>query len=167
MMLRMVASYSLGHYSPIIHKVSFDRQLHMLTRKYRVGNGVYQPQTIKLQAQSSNNKDSEGFKLSAWLSPYTRGGVLVWSTSLLVIPVVCYRFLVLQGLDELQVGAYVGALFVLITCLLWALSYAVRISNKDMTYAKQLRDYDNGVLQNRLNELIDEEINALMDEKEQ
>ena len=33
-----------------------------------------------------------------------------------------------------------------------------------MTYAKQLRDYENAVLKKRLEELGDDEINALMDE---
>lgn len=33
-----------------------------------------------------------------------------------------------------------------------------------MTYAKQLRDYENAVLQKRLEELGDDEINALMQE---
>ena len=35
-----------------------------------------------------------------------------------------------------------------------------------MTYAKQLRDYENAVLQKRLEELADDEINALMEEIE-
>jgi len=35
-----------------------------------------------------------------------------------------------------------------------------------MTYAKQLRDYENAVLQKRLEELADDEINALLEEIE-
>jgi len=35
-----------------------------------------------------------------------------------------------------------------------------------MTYAKQLKDYENAVLQKRLEELADDEINALMEEIE-
>jgi cytochrome c-type biogenesis protein CcmH/NrfG len=35
-----------------------------------------------------------------------------------------------------------------------------------MTYAKQLRDYENAVLQKRLEELADDEISALMEEIE-
>jgi hypothetical protein len=38
------------------------------------------------------------------------------------------------------------------------------VANKDMTYAKQLRDYENAVLQKRLDELADDEIDALMEE---
>ena len=63
-------------------------------------------------------------------------------------------------------GAYVGAIFVLLTNLLWASTYIFRVANKDMTYAKQLKDYENAVLQKRLEELADDEINALMEEIE-
>ena len=35
-----------------------------------------------------------------------------------------------------------------------------------MTYAKQLRDYENAVLKKRLEELADDEIQALMEEIE-
>jgi cytochrome c-type biogenesis protein CcmH/NrfG len=35
-----------------------------------------------------------------------------------------------------------------------------------MTYARQLRDYENAVLQKRLDELADDEIQALMEEIE-
>lgn len=54
----------------------------------------------------------------------------------------------------------------LLSNLLWASTYVFRVANKDMTYAKQLRDYENAVLQKRLEELADDEINALMEEIE-
>jgi hypothetical protein len=89
---------------------------------------------------------------------------VVWSILLITIPIVIYNYLTAAGLANEQVGAYVGASFVLITNLLWASTYIFRVANKDMTYAKQLRDYENAVLQKRLEELGDDEINALMDE---
>lgn len=46
----------------------------------------------------------------------------------------------------------------------WASTYVFRVASKDMTYAKQLRDYENAVLQKRLEELNDDEIDALMAE---
>jgi hypothetical protein len=65
------------------------------------------------------------------------------------------------------VGAYVGAIFVLVSNLLWASTYLFRVATKDMTYANQLRDYEDAVLQKRLEELADDEINALMEEIEE
>ena len=100
-----------------------------------------------------------------------------------------YKYFVSTGLEETTVGAYVGAIFVLLSNLLWASTYIFRVANKDMTYAKQLRDYENAgsylyslsiyvsylltmtilliVLQKRLEELADDEIDALMKEIEE
>ena len=39
-----------------------------------------------------------------------------------------------------------------------------RVANKDMTYAKQLRDYENAVIQKRFEELNNDEVDALMEE---
>lgn len=112
------------------------------------------------------NKNSDKFEISAWLNPNTRGGVIVWCILLTSIPVACYQYFVSTGMESNTVGAYVGAIFVLLSNLLWASTYVFRVANKDMTYAKQLRDYENAVLQKRLEELKDEEIDALMQEIE-
>lgn len=124
-----------------------------------------------MQLSASNEGEVEtaadGFDPAAWLNPNTRGGVLVWAGLLTLIPVGFYNFFVSTGMEETTVGAYVGAIFVLLSNLLWASTYIFRVANKDMTYAKQLRDYENAVLQKRLEELADDEINALMEEIEQ
>jgi hypothetical protein len=111
-------------------------------------------------------EEKQGFDISPWLSTNTRGGVLVWSALLTLIPIGFYYYFIGQGLEDTTVGAYVGAIFVLLSNVLWASTYIFRVANKDMTYAKQLRDYENAVLQKRLEELADDEINALMEEIE-
>ena len=93
------------------------------------------------------------FDLSAWLNPNTRGGVIVWSIILVLVPVGFYNYFVSTGMEETKVGATVGAVFVLLSNVAWASTYIFRVANKDMTYAKQLRDYENAVLQKRLDEL--------------
>ena len=70
-------------------------------------------------------------------------------------------------MEPTKVGGYVGAIFVLLSNVLWASTYIFRVANKDMTYAKQLRDYENAVLQKRLEELDDDEIDALLEEIEE
>lgn len=121
---------------------------------------------LHMAGDSTSSSSSSGFDASAWLNPNTRGGVIVWSIILITIPVGFYNFFVAQGLDSDKVGAYVGAIFVLLSNVLWASTYIFRVANKDMTYAKQLRDYENAVLQKRLEELADDEIDALMQEIE-
>ena len=88
----------------------------------------------------------------------------MWSCLLLVIPFGINNYLVSTGLEEAKVGAYVGFSFVVLSMVGWASTYLFRVANKDMTYAKQLKDYENAVLQKRLEELADDEIQALMEE---
>lgn len=113
---------------------------------------------------ASTDAEAERFDLAAWFNPNTRGGVIVWSCLLLVIPFGINNYLVSTGLEEAKVGAYVGFSFVVLSMVGWASTYLFRVANKDMTYAKQLKDYENAVLQKRLEELADDEIQALMEE---
>lgn len=123
---------------------------------------------LKSSEQNSVNLNNDEYEggLKAWLSPNTRGGVLVWSVILTILPVGFYNYLVSTGLEDTKVGVYVGTSFVCLTLVLWASTYIFRVATKDMTYAKQLRDYENAVLQKRLDELADDEIVALMEEIE-
>ena len=113
---------------------------------------------------STDTEEADRFDLAAWFNPNTRGGVIVWSGILLVIPFGINNYLVSTGLEEDKVGAYVGFAFVVLSMVGWASTYLFRVANKDMTYAKQLKDYENAVLQKRLEELADDEIEALMEE---
>jgi hypothetical protein len=74
-----------------------------------------------------------------------------------------YNVIVKSGINEVRAGATVGASFVLLICVLWASSYLFRVANKGMTYAKQLKDYDDAVLQKRLEELSEGEVAALLE----
>lgn len=107
-----------------------------------------------------------GFDAVAWLNPNTRGGVIVWSVILTLIPIAGYNVLVSGGMDPDKAGSDVGAGFVALSMVGWASTYIFRVANKDMTYATQLKDYENAVLQKRLEELEDDEVTALMEEIE-
>lgn len=48
----------------------------------------------------------------------------------------------------------------------WTLTYIFRVANKDMTYAKQLKNYEDAVLAKRLEELAEDEVQALLEEVE-
>lgn len=51
------------------------------------------------------------------------------------------------GVDPLQAGNAVQLLIVLGLTLGWISTYVFRVSNKEMTYAKQLQDYESKVLE--------------------
>lgn len=51
------------------------------------------------------------------------------------------------GFDPLQAGNVVEVIVVLGLTLGWVGTYIFRVSNKEMTYAQQLRDYEDKVMQ--------------------
>jgi|TARA_B100000524_G_scaffold294708_1_gene169377 hypothetical protein len=95
----------------------------------------------------------------------TKGGVIFWSIVGTVIPFVVYNFLLdTMGYDVVTAGNIVLVGFVGSSIVAWTASYVFRVATKDMTYAKQLRDYENAVIQKRFEELNGDEVDALMDE---
>lgn len=61
-------------------------------------------------------------------------------------------------------GNIVLVLFVGSSIVAWTASYVFRVATKDMTYAQQLKDYENAVIQKRFEELNTDEVDALMSE---
>ena len=118
------------------------------------------------ETDTSPEKSKTNFDLEAWFNPNTRGGVIVWSIILAILPIVLNNKLVESGMDADEVGVYVGFAFVCVSMLGWASTYLLRVASKDMTYATQLREYENAVLKKRLEELADDEIRALLEEIE-
>nr|CAB3474557.1 unnamed protein product [Digitaria exilis] len=70
----------------------------------------------------------------------------------------------LLGVDPLQAGNVVQLLVVLGMTVGWISTYMFRVANKDMTYAKQLRDYEK---QKRLESLSEAELQALLEQVEE
>ena len=77
-----------------------------------------------------------------------------------------YLVLQLVGLDSMNAGIWSQVLLVSVL-VVWVFSYLTRVLSKDMTYDKQLRDYEEAVLQKRLEELTPEELATLQAEIEQ
>ncbi|MEM9005816.1 MAG: DUF3007 family protein [Cyanobacteria bacterium P01_F01_bin.86] len=66
----------------------------------------------------------------------------------------------LAGLDGLSAGIWSQVLFVG-GILGWILTYLTRVVTKQMTYNQQLKDYEDAVLQKRLEEMTPEELAQL------
>ena len=77
-------------------------------------------------------------------------------------------YLVLQvaGLDSLQAGIW-SQVFLIGGLIGWLLTYLSRAGTKQMTYNQQLKDYEEAVLQKRLEELTPEELAKMQTEIEQ
>ena len=52
-----------------------------------------------------------------------------------------------MGLDSAQAGNVVQITLVLGLMLAWTATYVFRVGNKEMTYVKQLKDYEDAVMQ--------------------
>lgn len=73
---------------------------------------------------------------------------------------VLYVILRIAGLNSLDAGLWAQAGLVL-GIVLWLLSYLLRVVTKNMTYNQQLQDYEDAVLQKRLDEMSPEELAQL------
>lgn len=58
------------------------------------------------------------------------------------------------GVDPLQAGNVVQLVLVLGLTVGWISTYIFRVSNKEMTYAQQLRDYEDKVMQVYISKLF-------------
>lgn len=77
-----------------------------------------------------------------------------------------YVALQLIGLDGITAGIWTQTLLV-IGLVGWSLTYLIRVGNKKMTYNQQLKDYEEAVMQKRLEEMSPEELAQLQQEIEQ
>ena len=79
---------------------------------------------------------------------------------------IIYLILQVVGLDSQQAGIWSQA--VLICGLIgWLLTYLFRVGAGKMTYNQQLKDYEDAVLQKRLDAMTPEELEQLQAEIEQ
>jgi hypothetical protein len=119
---------------------------------------------------SSDNEPSDsagGSKLPMLLDPGTKGGAIFLSLVLFIIPLIGYQIVTeVFGVDGIEAGKWIGVGFTFFTTVLWVSTYIFRVATKDMTYAKQLKDYENAVIAKRLEELDEDEIQALVEDIE-
>lgn len=74
-----------------------------------------------------------------------------------------YGVLQAFGLDNQKAGIWSQVLLVSVL-IGWLLTYLFRVGTKQMTYGQQLKDYEEAVLQKRLEEMTPEELARLQAE---
>ncbi len=77
-----------------------------------------------------------------------------------------YLVLQIAGLDSLSAGVWSQVLLVM-GLLGWISTYLFRVGTKNMTYNQQIKDYEDAVLQKRLEEMSPEELAKLQAEVEE
>ncbi|XP_011091411.1 uncharacterized protein LOC105171863 [Sesamum indicum] len=98
---------------------------------------------------------------------YTRKDVLLIGLGVTVAGIGLESGLEYLGVDPLQAGNVVQLVLVLGLTVGWISTYIFRVSNKEMTYAQQLRDYEVKVMEKRLESLTEAEIEALLEQVEE
>ena len=78
--------------------------------------------------------------------------------------VVMYYGLQATGVSAIWAGNIVQLTFVGGLSIAWIGSYIARVMNKDMTYVKQLKDYEDAVMAKRLEELPEAELAKMMED---
>ena len=95
----------------------------------------------------------------------TKGGIVFYTVVGIAAPFAAYNYMLEDlGWDVVLAGNVILVAYVGLATVLWTASYVFRVANKDMTYAKQLKDYEQAVIQKRFDELSGDEVDALMGE---
>ncbi|KKD37693.1 MAG: DUF3007 family protein [Limnoraphis robusta] len=77
-------------------------------------------------------------------------------------------YLILQAIGLESIDAGIWSQVLLVAALVgWLLSYLFRALTQNMTYNQQIKDYEDAVLQKRLEEMTPEELAQLQAEVEQ
>lgn len=94
----------------------------------------------------------------------TNGDVLKFGVIATAIPFGIKAVLQAGGTPDLLAGQITTGFVSIFALLAWVSTYVFRVGTKQMTYAQQLREYENQVLQKRYEELSEDELAALKEE---
>lgn len=93
--------------------------------------------------------------------------VLLFSAAVFGVGGLAYAVLLFGlGMDSAQAGIWSQVVLVGVGVTAWVASYLIRAFTQTMTYNQQLVDYEDAVLQKRLDELSPEELAQLQAEVE-
>lgn len=115
-----------------------------------------------MHADSSNGESQKSAKFG-----YSRKDVIIIGGGLIGLGYAMYYGLQAAGMEAGFAGNVVQLFIFVGICLGYISTYIFRVANKEMTYVKQLEDYEEAVMTKRLAEMPDEEVNRLMKEVEE
>ncbi|KAE8717347.1 dnaJ-like protein 1 [Hibiscus syriacus] len=122
---------------------------------------------VKIKLRHALRIADEGADIDITPFGYTRKDVLLIGLGVTAIGFGLKSGLEFVGVDPLQAGNVVQLVMVLGLTVGWISTYIFRVSNKEMTYAQQLRDYEVKVMEKRLEGLTEAELVALLEQVEE
>lgn len=98
---------------------------------------------------------------------YTRKDVLLIGAGVFALGYAMYYGLQAAGVEQGMAGNYVQLIIFCALCFGWVGSYLWRVASKNMSYAKQLEQYEEAVMAKRLEEMPEAERARLLAEAEE
>lgn len=134
------------------------------TRQLARQTGTERCRCLRVHASDDNgtgdNADEKPFG-------YTRKDVILLGGGIIGFGYALYYGLQAAGVDALVAGNFVQLFVFLGIGVGYISTYLLRVANKEMTYVKQLEDYEEAVMKKRLDEMPETERERLLQEIEQ
>lgn len=92
---------------------------------------------------------------------------MIITFGLIALGYAMYYGLQAMGMEPGYAGNWVQLTIFLGICIGWVSTYLYRVATKQMTYVKQLEQYEQAVMKKRLEEMTEDELSGLLDETEE
>lgn len=142
------------------------KSFHQPRRKYSKIS-TPPPQMSSEESKSRQPEDRNDGRAAAslfGLRARTNGDVIKFGIAAIVFVYAFKTGLQLLGTPDLLAGQLTTGFVSVLSLLIWVSTYVFRVGTKGMTYAQQLRDYEDAVIKKRYEELTEEELVALKEE---
>ncbi|KAI8113041.1 hypothetical protein M9435_003047 [Picochlorum sp. BPE23] len=118
---------------------------------------------IQTRAEPEKDDDSPSSPQYNTEFGYSRKDVIIIGVVLIAMGYILYYGLQYAfGMDAIMAGNWAQLIIFVGLCVGWIGSYLFRVATKQMTYAKQLDDYEEAVMRKRLEELPETEFENMM-----
>ncbi|EFJ43566.1 hypothetical protein VOLCADRAFT_76641 [Volvox carteri f. nagariensis] len=139
--------------------LNLQRTSHVLGRGHRVCPGRSR---TPVRASSDDGKEVVYNKEFG----YSRKDVLIITFGLIALGYALYYGLQAMGMEAGYAGNWVQLIIFMGICVGWISTYIYRVATKQMTYVKQLEQYEEAVMQKRVEEMTEAEMAELANEVE-
>ncbi|CAM6100413.1 unnamed protein product [Calypogeia fissa] len=151
------ATAALSSSRSYVPLVSSSKQFKEVNSRRRDATRASGASTSPRCESDSNNTEEEKTPFG-----YTRKDVILIGVGLIGVGFALKYGLELFGVDSIKAGNAVQLIMVLGLTVGWISTYVFRVSSKEMTYAKQLKDYENKVMEKRLEEMPEAELESML-----
>ncbi|PNH07655.1 hypothetical protein TSOC_005843 [Tetrabaena socialis] len=97
---------------------------------------------------------------------YSRKDIILIGVGLIALGYALYYGLQATGMEPGFAGNWVQLIIFMGICVFWVSTYVFRVATKQMTYVKQLENYEEAVMKKRIEEMTEAELEQLASDVE-